>query len=70
MIALVSQDVVDPGSLEAAGLVRARLEVDQAEQAPALDLAGAALVAAGISVLMLHPVTVSTTLPSGKRCAP
>jgi hypothetical protein len=69
MSELVPQDVVDPGALGAARLVHALLEVDQPEQAPALDVAGAALVP-GIGVLVLHgPVTVSTTPLAGKRTA-
>lgn len=66
----LAQYVVDPGALGAARFVDSLLEVDEAEQAPALDVAGAALVV-GVRVLMLHgPNTVSTTLPSGKRCVP
>jgi hypothetical protein len=69
MRALVPQDVVDPGALGAAQLVHALLKMDQPKQAPALDVAGAALVP-GVSVLVLHRlVTVSTTPPARKRTA-
>lgn len=69
MIPLAAKHLVDPGAFGAAGLVHTLLEVDQPEQAPALDVAGAVLVP-GVGVLVLHgPSTVSTTPPSGKRTA-
>jgi hypothetical protein len=61
-----SQQIVELRALRAAGLVHAGLEVEEAEQAPVLDVAGAALVA-GAGVLVFHDsVTVSTSLLPSK----
>ena len=62
----VAQRVIQPGALGASVLVSSGLEMEEAEQALALDVTGAVgLVGAG--VLVLHPMSVSTCADPGKK---